>query len=292
MSFFLEWWFHHSELDLDDVNQLDEALATYHAIYRPSKVRTANLLAGVERALPMGKRQLTWFKMITQDSIQFASATHALSMPLAACLPLAVVISQRYSARIGALVLIQHSRGLRPGEVLGMEPASVTLPEESIYNTGLISLGIRSSTKVGRPEFVVLPPSECFLAIKLLRWLKSITPPHLTFSLKLSVQSYSNCIRKTAVEMGLPPYTGHSPRAGYVSDACLLGHSRDRIRTVTRHSSDATLKVYMDAVSHLRQVHAGPVSRYVHVSRLISQYPEKFFPRIAGGNLVLDPMRT
>ena len=284
------WWFQNSELDLDDVHQLDEALATYHALHKLSKVRTSNLLAGIERALPAVKRQLPWFKMISQDSIVYAMASHALSMPLSACLPIAVVLSQKFSARIGALVVIQHSRGLRPGEALSLEPTSVTLPEESIYNTGLLSLGLRSSTKVGRPEFVVLPPSECFLAIKLLRWLKSVTPAGQSFSLKLSVQSYSRKIRATSIEMGLPPYTGHSPRAGYVSDACLLGHSRDQIKTVTRHSSDASLKVYMDAVSHMWQVHSGPVQRYVHVAKLISKFPEKFFPQLAVGP-VLDPMR-
>ena len=270
------WWYRSSELDLDDPHQLDEALATYHALHKPSKVRTSNLLAGVERALPAVKRQLPWFKMISQDSIMFAMAQHALSMPLAACLPIAVVISQRFSARIGSLIVIQHSRGLRPGEALGLEPTSVTLPEESIYNMGLLSLGLRSSTKVGRPEFVVLPPAECFLAIKMLRWLKSITPVGQTFSLKLSVQSYSRKIRSTSVEMGLPPYTGHSPRAGFVSDACLLGRSRDQIKSVTRHSSDASLKVYMDAVSHMRQVHQGPVQKYVHTAKLISKFPESF----------------
>ena len=45
------------------------------------------------------------------------------------------------------------------------------------------------------------------------------------------------------------PWTGHSARAGFVTDQYLSGTSREIIAGVTRHQSLRTLQLYLDATA-------------------------------------------
>ena len=148
----MQWWFHNSELDLDIPEELDEAMVTYQVIRRLPKSKTGILLAAIERALPHMKKRLPWYKMVSDELIQYVGAVHAQAMPWVACLPLAAFISQNVSLRLGALLIVQHSRGLRTMEVVGISGESILLPEETLYSVGVLSLGFKSKIKVGVPN--------------------------------------------------------------------------------------------------------------------------------------------
>ena len=148
-----------------------------------------------------------------------------------------------------------------------------------------------SETKVGRAQFVILPPEECTLALHMLRWLKRNTDTRMPFALGATTTHFTKAIQKSSKELGLPPYTGHSGRAGFVSDQALKGKSVEQIMTITRHSSVASMKVYMDAVTHAQQVHHGPVARWVDPAIVIERNPHLFFPQLAYHNTVYDVRR-
>ena len=285
---FIRWWQSQSELNLDIAEELDEALCTYHATFRLSKARSLSLQAGVHLALPGMRRRLPWMKMVCEELVGYAVASHSLAMPEAAMLILSVAISQGYSQMIGALLRVQHSRGLRPAEVLTVMPEAILLPEETLYQVGMICIGYKARTKVGRPQYVLFQPSKMPVETALLRWMKNSTSPGTTCSTGLSVPSYSRVISKYCKILQLPHYTAHGARAGFVSDQALRGETAEKIMSVTRHASLQSLRVYMDVVSHMRQVHEGPLKRWLSVAQLIQQYPQKFYPQLSNGP-VLNP---
>ena len=150
----------------------------------------------------------------------------------------------------------------------------------------MICIGFKSRTKVGRPQYVLFKPSELPVEVELLRWIKHSTQAGDTCSRGLSVPSYSRTIGKYCTLLKLPHYTAHGPRAGFVSDQALQGRTADQIMSVTRHSSVQSMRVYLDVVSHLRQVHEGPLCRWLQVAKLIQQFPRRFYPQLTPHPLI------
>ena len=278
---FIVWWWLESDYDLDDVQQLDECLVGYSFYNSLTKARTSTLLAAVSLALPTVRKSLPWFRLVTEETIRQVATKHSLGMPRTAALVLSVMISQTLSPRAGALLLIQQGRGLRPGEALSLRPQSITLPGDTLYNKGMLTLGLRGGTKSGRPEFVLLEPAQHSLEIALAEWLRNCTNIYDTLSLNLSVSGYAKLLNRGCAMCQLPVYTPHGARAGYVSDAAIRGETLPEIMKVTRHQAVKSLQSYMDSVNHLQQLHAGPVRRWTEVARLIQQYPDRFFPQLS-----------
>ena len=283
VSAFVAWWQKNSDLSLEVAEELDEAVCTYHATYRLSKARSLSLQAGIHLALPSMKRKLPWLKMVCEELVGYSVAAHSLAMPRVAMLILSVAISQSYSQMIGSLLRIQHSRGLRPSEILTVVPEAILLPEETLYATGMLTVGFKARTKVGRPQYVLFPPAQMPVEIALLRWAKHNTPPGTTCSKGLSVPSFSRVISRYCKLLNIPHYTAHGARAGFVSDQALEGQTAEHIMSITRHSSLQSLRVYMDVVSHMRQVHEGPLCKWLQVAKLIQQHPHKFYPQLSNG---------
>ena len=275
------WWWLHSDIDIETSRGLDEALVTFHMAEGLAKGRSLALFAGVELALPHVKRQLPWYKLVVEDASKQQGVYHALGMPRVAALVLSVYLSQTVSALIGACVYIQQARGLRPSEILNLLGGAINLPEDNMYRVACLTLGMGGATKSGRPEFVMLETeSEDPICLYLCRWLKHVTPAGSTVSRNLSVSAYSSVISKASVQLEMPRYTAHGPRAGFVSDQTLKGVPRQTIKQITRHSSDKSLGVYIDSISHLNQLHSGPLRVWIDTARLIETYPQAFFPQL------------
>ena len=280
------WWWKYSDLDIESTRELDEALVTYHLSESLGKGAALSLYAGVELAIPRLKRQLCWFKLVCEDLNRQGDIFHALGMPKTAAIILSVHISQTKSLLLGACLMVQYSRGLRPREILTLLGQAISLPEENVYRVCSLTLGMYSKTKSGRPEFVLIQPKEQQLCYELVRWLKSVTPPASNVSRNTSVSAYSKMITSAAEELNLPRYTGHSPRAGFVSDESLRGVPTQIIKATTRHTSDKSLAVYIDSVNHLVQVSSGPLVEWVRTAQYIENHPEQFFPQLSKGSTI------
>ena len=269
--------------DLETAHALDVALVTYAAEAELSKVQMAYLHAGVELALPSCKGQLHWLHSCNLGMLNSQPAVHTLAMPRAAALLIGVTLSQMGHPWMGALVVIQQARGMRPGEVLNLLGKDVTLPEDGVYNVGMLTL---RQTKAGRAQAVRLDPQQHGLELALLRYCRKHTPSESKISRGVTVSSYSGYIRRTARRLGLPDYTSHSPRAGFVSDSWLRGDDFVLIRETGRWLSDRTLRLYCDAVSTIHQAHAGPLRQWINVAQCIEQQPSRFFPQLSFKHVV------
>ena len=84
-------------------------------------------------------------------------------------------------------------------------------------------LKLGSQTKLGRPESVRLFPNQHHLEIELLQWCVDNGVANAPISGNVSVSSYSSSINRYSRLLNLPPYSGHSARAGFVSDMSLAG---------------------------------------------------------------------
>ena len=59
----------------------------------------------------------------------------------------------------------------------------------------------------------------------------------MTIGCNFTVGKYGSLIEKTSIELGLPPYSSHSARAGFVSDKLLEGWTRLQMFQSPRHKS-------------------------------------------------------
>ena len=290
VRYFLEYWWIETDYNLDEWPELDECAVSYCHYNNLPRARVSTLHAAIALALPLSKGRLLWLKMINEESIKQSFIKHALGMPRTAALILGVIISQMISQRVGALLVVQQGRGLRPSEVLTLESASITLPGDNVYRRGMLTLGLRGATKSGRPEYVLLDPQEHQLELSLCAWMRRIGRPNETISLNLSVSGFTKIIQSGCSIAQLPKYSGHSGRAGFVSDEALKGVPLSKIQETTRHSAPKTLRTYLDTVNHMQQLQHEPVRKWAQVARLIASYPHQFFPQIANGP-VLDPLK-
>ena len=114
------------------------------------------------------------------------------------------------------------------------------------------------------------------------------TPLNQTYSQDITTQQYGRAIQQSSAALKLPQYSGHSARAGFVSDAALSGKTIDQIIAVTRHASVASLKVYLDVVAHMNQVHKGPLTKWIPVAQHIKREPWLYFPQLSYSGAVYD----
>ena len=163
---------------------------------------------------------------------------------------ISVHMSHMGHARLGAGCILQSRTGLRPMEMLSLVPTDITLPEEQDQAYATIGLGIRTNTKLKRPQSISIQCASDPELVELLRRLKLCTPPSARL-FPYSIGWYRHIISKIEGDvLGLDfHWTGHSPRAGWASDLRARGVPFTEIRELGRWLSDASLRVYLDLVS-------------------------------------------
>ena len=231
-------------------------------------------------AVPQARHQLPWSQSVMLGLQRMTPSMHSLPMPRPAALVLAVFLAQRGLFRLSIVLVLQSAFGLRPSEALAITPASIVFPNTSYYNCGLIVFKLGSKTKSGRPESVRIFPKLHQLEIALLQWCVVNGPASAPISANVSVSSYSAAINKHSRLLNLPPYSGHSARAGFVSDMSLAGWTDSEIMTVTRHQSVKSFAVYQDNASNVAQTCWGKVSPWISRSKDIAAAPQNFFPQL------------
>ena len=78
----------------------------------------------------------------------------------------------------------------------------------------------------------------------------------------------------------MPEYTGHSARAGFVSDALLNGMPFIEVKETGHWIQDTTLRVYADAASAFAQCHDGDVAPWLLAGQEIERCPASFLPQL------------
>ena len=176
-------------------------------------------------------------------------------------------------ARLGAGMVIQQAKGLRPSEMLNLVAADVVLPEETVYdeaNNAIVNLGAKTGTKAKRSQAIVTAGSH--VATELLRRIKRIcvSPQERLFPYTLA--RYNVSIKKIAKAHGLEDvgWTPHSPRAGFASEAKAQNRSFVEIREEGRWVADSSLRVYLDVVA-VAQIESDSKSRHVQLAATFAQ---------------------
>jgi len=154
--------------------------------------------------------------------------------------------------RLGAALLIQHSTGLRPSELLALMPSHVHLPLDRTQSA-TIRLGATYSTKVKREQYVLVDPATQSLCFSLLARLCHITPVGQRL-FPFGYQTYNASFKLAEAHYDLAlGTTAHSARAGFATHLVLQGCPRKEVQARGRWLSESSFNTYIDVsgASHI-----------------------------------------
>ena len=145
--------------------------------------------------------------------------------------------------------MLQQRLGLRPGELITILPEDISLPGPGMGNVATIGLGVRTGTKLKRPQAVHVRGETDPDILAFVTWLKLRTPPG-TPCIPYTYQGYRVKLGVVVGALGLKiHWTPHSPRAGFASEGRALNIPFVELRELGRWTSDSSLRIYIDTVS-------------------------------------------
>ena len=227
----------------------------YKQVHHLTKSQFANLVAAIEFFFQQFK-PLTWaHHMIWGWNVEHIPK-HTVPMLSGPSALLATHFASLGAARLGAGIVVQQSKGLRPSELLGIEREDVMLPEQastSTYNAAVITLGARTGTKAKRAQAVIFPVDRFPEVVEILRRLVWATRPGERL-FPYTLEQYNRMIKKVTKSLDLDSigWTAHSPRAGFASERKAQGAEFVEIREEGRWVADTSLRIYIDVVSASR----------------------------------------
>ena len=211
-----------------------------------------NLVAAVEFVFPRFKGHFALSRAILTGWRVAHETKHTVPLGRGAASLFAAFCSERRVARLGIGAVLQQRMGLRPGEMLGIEPQFINIsdssgiPGQARYL--VINLGVRQGTKLKRPQSVVLRENEHPDLFRLILLLKSVTPVNARL-FPYTLESYRSWLKAFTAHFGLPfKWTPHSARAGFASEARARGVPFTEIQEQGRWISASSLRVYIDCV--------------------------------------------
>lgn len=230
--------------------EYDDLLVEWKVDTNCSKADFEGCLAGCEHALPRLKGNLVWARACLAGWSVTYKTRHTVPLCRGPCHFMACHIAALTHAKLAGGMLIQQDLGLRPSEMLGLQANDISLPEQQTGASGraraIIGLGMRSGTKAGREQAVVLRDP---VLLGLLRWLVA-TADETGRLVPYSYENYRRILAKAEAAAGLSVgWTPHSPRAGYASDGVAQGKSFVDLREGGRWVCDASLRTYIDVVA-------------------------------------------
>ena len=159
----------------------DDLIVEWKNCCSVSKTEFTYCLAGFEFFFPRWKGRLSWAHAVASGRSVIHVPRHTVPLGRGPCALAAVYICSWGHARLAFGMALQQRKGSRPGELLGLEPEAVILPEEKGENlfsgTAEICLGLRTGTKAKRPQVVVVRGSEDADFLTMLRVVEEATPP-------------------------------------------------------------------------------------------------------------------
>lgn len=248
---FTDWLLHHQE-NPTSAEEWDLLLGEWKIVSDLNLNQFQNLVAAFEFVFPRYKGQLEYCRAILKGwAIEYEPA-HAVPMGTGPCALFGCHFSARGHPRLGIAIILQRARGLRPGEVLGIEPQHISVPWEQIHLSTnkylVINLGVRHGTKHKRPQSVVVSESEFPFLYRQLLILKHFTPPSQKV-FPYSLPFYRKEIRSVEKSLNLKiGWSCHGPRSGFASESRAEGMPFQEVKEIGRWLNDASLRIYIDCV--------------------------------------------
>lgn len=152
-------WCAQMSLYPSDAESTDDLLVEFKNIASLTKSQFAACLRGVELAIPFFKRHLIWSEAVLKDWEVVSVPKHHKPLPLALALLIAVALACIGFGRLGAGVVLQTERGLRPNELLGLTPEDIFHSRSAGFGSSLgyvLNLGVKAGTKAKRPQSVLV----------------------------------------------------------------------------------------------------------------------------------------
>ncbi|CAE8589574.1 unnamed protein product [Polarella glacialis] len=269
--------------------QLDDLLVEWQVTNQATKSQFAAALAAAELGSPTCKGQLNWARTVLKDWEITSVICHHIPMPKQLAILIAFGLAVRGRGRLGAGVIFQQAKGLRPSELLSLLPEHITLPEQQHFGNSpaaVISLGVKTGTKLKRAQAVTVSEQSNPLALFLLRELVESTPKGVPIMASITLLQYQKELRIVCEKLGLPPLTPHSPRAGFATDQIISGRDFVSVREEGRWLSDSSLRIYLDQVAVAGQSASEAIGKHnllikeltTHFVNLYSGWPLSHFP--------------
>ena len=255
-------WIEAYNLVFETPYEVDDLLVEWRFQEQISKAVFAHAVSAVEIAVPTLKGQLSWSHAIMRDLVLATPSVHHIALPWKVALVIAVCFAAAGFGRLGAGLLLQQSRGLRPNEMLQLRREDILVPEDrplSGRKSIVLNLGMKAGTKARRAQASILDVEASPVAACCCYALIGSTPPGQLVMFGVNLGLYQRLLAKACQVLGLPPFTPHSARAGFATDLFLSGADFVSIREAGRWLSDASLRVYLDAVTtaSVEASHAG-----------------------------------
>ena len=215
-----------------------------------TKGQFACAIAGAELAMPHVKGTLNWSRTVLNDWEKCHTVKHHIPISKGIALLLAITIALLGFPRLGAGLVIQQARGLRPSELLRLQAEDVTLPEALHFgdrSVAVLCLGARTGTKANRAQAVMVNGQRHALAMLFLRILVHSTPRGQRLVGQVTLARYESLMATACRILHLPALTPHGARAGFATDGVLQGKGFVELREEGRWAHDASLRIYLDA---------------------------------------------
>ena len=240
------------DLVLTSPEDLDLLLMEYRTEADLTRAQHVLLVASAEFFLPHVKGKLLVSREALRGRATAEPVKHTVPLTWECALLFAAWHASDGRPRLGAALLVQHSTGLRPSELLALMVDHVHLPLDRTQSA-TIRLGATYSTKVKREQYVLVDPATQSLSFSLLARLSHITPAGQRL-FPFGYQTYNASFKMAEAHYGLAlGTTAHSARAGFATHLVLQGCPRKEVQARGRWLSESSFNTYIDVsgASHI-----------------------------------------
>ena len=240
------------DLVLTSPEDLDLLLMEFRTEADLTRAQHVLLVASAEFFLPHVKGKLVVCREALKGRATAEPVKHTVPLTWDCALLFAAWHASEGRPRLGAALLIQHATGLRPSELLALQPGHVHLPLDRTQAL-TVRLGATYSTKVKREQYVLVDPSSQSLGFSLLARLCHVTPVGQRL-FPFGYQTYNASFKLAEAHYDLTlGTTAHSARAGFATHLVLQGCSRKEVQARGRWLSESSFNTYIDVsgASHI-----------------------------------------
>lgn len=241
------------DLILQTPEDLDHLLLEYRTENDLTRSQHITLVAALEFFLPHVKGKMVLNREALKGRANAEPTKHTIPLT-EECLRLFAAMHCSSGAwRVGAAMVVQHSTGLRPSELLALQRQHCFVPHDDNSSITL-RLGATVSTKVKREQFVLIHPERQRLAFLLVRKLVSLSREDDKL-FPFSYSTYNTAFKEAEKYYGLTSgTTAHSPRSGFATTAILKGESFRDTQARGRWLCESSFLTYIDvaAATHIR----------------------------------------
>ena len=240
------------DITLEEPEDVDQLLLEFRTEFELSRSKHTTLVAALEFFMPHLKGKMILSREALRGRTNVDQIKHTIPLPCEAAHLIAAWHTSEGRYRMGAAVLVQHSTGLRPSELLGIQSDHVFVPI-GLVGTAKVSIRLGSvvSTKVKREQNVLVCFGEFPFVCKLLEWLVRTTAPGSKI-FGFGYSTYNNSFKLAEQHFRLQVgWTAHSGRAGFATDLIVKGVPPNTVQARGRWLSENSFRCYIDVIGSL-----------------------------------------